>query len=141
MIWIMSCALIFIHCGRIDKDQATSTGKDETNTLAEGKPKGFLRNVDVSFAKGLIMQNKDLIIIDVRTPEENAEGGIPNSRVIDVQSDDFEQKLTELDKEATYLVYCRSGRRSSRAVKIMEELGFQKLYMMEGGFLDWEDSE
>ena len=63
-------------------------------------------------------------VIDVRTASEFAEGHVQGARNIDIQNGDFENALETLDKEATYNVYCRSGRRSAVAVEMMRNAGF-----------------
>lgn len=77
-------------------------------------------------------------LLDVRTPEEYAEGHIAGAINIDVKSDDFRQRAEkELKKDETVLVYCRSGRRSMHAAEILTELGY-KVINLEGGIIDWE---
>jgi rhodanese-related sulfurtransferase len=76
--------------------------------------------------------------IDVRTPEEYSDGHIDNAINIDFNSADFKETINKLDKNAAYLVYCRSGVRSAAASAIMAELGFTDLYNMTGGFLAWQ---
>lgn len=79
-------------------------------------------------------------LLDVRTPEEYAEGHIAGAVNIDVQSDDFQQLAEkELSKDATILVYCRSGRRSLHAAEILTRLGY-RVVNLKGGILDWQDS-
>lgn len=100
-----------------------------------------LKKITTQEAYALIQENKgneNFVILDVRTPEEIANGAIENSIKIDYYSDTFREEINELDKENTYLVYCRSGGRSGEATKLMEELGFQKVYDMSGGFSQWE---
>lgn len=63
-------------------------------------------------------------VIDVRTSEEFAEGHVKGARNLDIQNGDFEAALKDLDKEANYSVYCRSGNRSAAAVEIMRNEGF-----------------
>ena len=63
-------------------------------------------------------------VIDVRTAGEFAEGHVKGARNLDVQNGDFENALAELDKEASYSVYCRSGSRSAAAVEMMRNAGF-----------------
>ena len=65
------------------------------------------------------------VVIDVRTPMEYAAGHVEGALNLDVESGLFESSLESLDKEATYLVYCRSGRRSAIAAEIMREKGFE----------------
>lgn len=63
-------------------------------------------------------------LIDVRSAEEFAEGAITGARNINLENGDFEKALPTLDKEASYSVYCRSGRRSAIAVEMMKQAGF-----------------
>ena len=67
----------------------------------------------------------DAVVIDVRTPQEFAEGHLRGATNIDVQSGSFEQEVSELETGGSYVVYCRSGNRSARAVELMTNLGFQ----------------
>jgi phage shock protein E len=67
--------------------------------------------------------NSTATIIDVRTPTEFADGRVEGAVNLDVQSADFESSLASLDKNAEYIVYCRSGNRSAIAVQIMAEAG------------------
>jgi rhodanese-related sulfurtransferase len=78
-----------------------------------------------------------VVILDVRTPGEFAEGYIEGARMIDFQGGSFETEIEALDKNATYAVYCRSGNRSGQAVKIMQDAGFLNLFNLEGGVIDW----
>ena len=80
----------------------------------------------------------NVVVLDVRTPAEFAEGHLANAINIDFQSGNFESEISTLDKNATYAVYCRSGNRSGQAVKVMADLGFTDLYDMDGGVIDWE---
>ncbi|MEX0595620.1 MAG: rhodanese-like domain-containing protein [Candidatus Paceibacterota bacterium] len=79
-------------------------------------------------------------VIDVRTAGEIASGYISEADYFfDVNSGDFADKVAALDKNVTYLVYCRSGIRSSSAIKIMTEKGFTKLYDLSGGISSWQE--
>lgn len=75
-----------------------------------------------------------MVILDVRTPEETAEGMIEGAEQLDYNADNFEAEIEKLDKEKTYLVYCRSGNRSGKACALMAEKGFKNLYNMKGGY-------
>lgn len=70
-------------------------------------------------------------VIDVRTPAEYDSGHLDGALNIDVQSADFEALVSELPKDDTYVVYCRSGNRSATAAQIMEGLGFTDI--VDGG--------
>src|SRR5205085_10366832 len=87
----------------------------------------------------MIIEKKQGIILDVRTPEEFAEGHIPGAINIDYNDDHFENGLDSLKKEETYYVYCRSGKRSAAAVDIMDKKGFKKIYHYHGGILEWKE--
>lgn len=78
-------------------------------------------------------------LLDVRTPQEYAEGHIDGALNIDVRYDDF-QKMAEKDlsKDSTILVYCRSGRRSMDAAKILTKLGY-KVVNLKGGIIEWKE--
>lgn len=77
-------------------------------------------------------------LLDVRTPQEYAEGHIDGALNINVQSDDFRQRAEkELSKDSTILVYCRSGRRSMEAAEILTKLGY-KVVNLKGGIIEWE---
>jgi rhodanese-related sulfurtransferase len=86
----------------------------------------------------LSLSSKWVHIIDVRTPQEYAEGHLAGAENIDFNSADFKEKVAKLDKNIPYIVYCRSGSRSAAASKIMAELGFSEIYNMTGGFTDWQ---
>ena len=81
-----------------------------------------------------------VVTLDVRTPAEFAEGYIEGARLIDFQSGNFENEIASLDKNATYAVYCRSGNRSSQAVKVMQDAGFTNVFNMNGGVIDWANA-
>jgi rhodanese-related sulfurtransferase len=81
-----------------------------------------------------------VVILDVRTPAEFAEGYIEGARLIDFQSGNFENEIATLDKNATYAVYCRSGNRSGQAVKVMQDAGFTNVFNMNGGVIDWANA-
>lgn len=72
-------------------------------------------------------------VIDVRTPEETAQGMVAGALNIDLQSGDFRDRVAELDRDGRYLLYCRSGNRSAQAAAIMSELGFADV-VDAGGF-------
>lgn len=66
-------------------------------------------------------------VIDVRTPAEYAEGHLEGALNIDVQGMDFATEVQKLDVAGNYVVYCRSGNRSTAAIEQMKALGFTNL--------------
>lgn len=84
-----------------------------------------------------MMNEKNTIVLDVRTKEEVSEGKIPNAVNIDFYSNTFEQEVSKLDKSKTILVYCRSGRRSANAAEILTKKGY-KVINLDGGISNWQ---
>ena len=79
----------------------------------------------------------DVVTLDVRTPGEFMEGHIAGAINIDVEGATFDSEIANLDKNKSYAVYCRSGRRSLIAVDKMAATGFEKLSNLENGINDW----
>ena len=77
-----------------------------------------------------------VVVLDVRTAGEFAEGHIPNAINIDVEAATFDSEIANLDKNATYAVYCHSGRRSGIAVGKMADAGFTHLFNLKSGIAD-----
>ncbi|MBR9847494.1 MAG: rhodanese-like domain-containing protein [Algicola sp.] len=79
------------------------------------------------------------VVLDVRTPEEVAQGIIPNAKHIDIfKGQGFIDEVEQLDKTKTYFVYCKAGGRSGQACAVMNQLGFNKTYNLLGGFSEWQ---
>ncbi|TMM56055.1 rhodanese-like domain-containing protein [Maribacter algarum] len=86
-----------------------------------------------------LAKDENSFILDVRTEDEVAEGHIPNMNNIDIHlGQGFLDELEKLDKSKNYYVYCRSGGRSGQACAIMNSVGFENAYNLEGGFMNWE---
>ncbi|MFC1908009.1 rhodanese-like domain-containing protein [Chloroflexota bacterium] len=99
------------------------------------------KNIAPQEAFTLIQENQnnpDFVILDVRTPEEFADGHIANSINVDFYSETFRDDINKLDKDKTYLIYCRSGNRSGKALNIMVGLGFMEAYNISGGIIEWK---
>lgn len=83
---------------------------------------------------------KNTLVIDVRTPEEVAEGHLPGSVNINFLGENFAQEIDVLNKKTTYLVYCKTGIKSRKAADLMQKAGFKHVYMLEGGFTAWKEA-
>lgn len=77
-------------------------------------------------------------LVDVRTPKEFEEGHLEGAVNIDYLDDEaFNTGIKSLDKNKPVLLYCRSGRRSAEAGRILLEQGFKEVYDLQGGYLEW----
>ncbi|MBK6264158.1 rhodanese-like domain-containing protein [Marivirga sp. S37H4] len=86
--------------------------------------------------------NKDTVLLDVRTAKEYNFSSIENSLNIDLlETDSFIRSINQLDKSRHYLVICRSGSRSLAAIEKMKEMGFKNLSNVIGGMMAWEEKE
>lgn len=94
-------------------------------------------SIDSKEAYRLIKADANIVILDVRTAKEFADGHVAGAVNIDVNQTDFAQKIDELDRSKTYIVYCRLGIRSRKAVGIMSAKGFKNLYNVSDGFAGW----
>ena len=82
---------------------------------------------------------RDAVLIDVRTPEEIAGGKIDGALEIDYRGNDFRQQLTELEPGKEYLVYCASGGRSAKTCEMLDDMGFERVYNLRGGYAAWSE--
>ena len=123
LIVVSAC---FIACGRRNRTP---------DTVFNVGPEEFSRRVsDMARSDG------DIILLDVRTQAEYNEAHIAGSVLIPYPSRDFEARVEGLDPGKTYLLYCRSGNRSSSAAGVLSKLGYEKLYNLKGGINAWRAS-
>lgn len=87
------------------------------------------------FAK--LVEASGTTVLDVRTPEEYAQGHLPDAKNLNVQDPTIADQLEKLDKSGTYAVYCRTGNRSKAAQDLMLSLGFTKVSNLTGGITAW----
>ncbi len=122
------------------EENAQTEQQTQEQTAPQQQPAAKMQNVDVAGFKKL-MNNPDVVILDVRTPREVAQGAIEGAVNINLYEPDFDQKIEKLDKSKTYLVYCRSGHRSVTASNKMLSKGFTKVYNLLGGYNAWSAAQ
>ena len=88
-----------------------------------------------SFASQL---SPEIVLIDVRTHEEFLAGHIEGAINIDVTAADFASIINQFPKKGPVYLYCRSGKRSTRAANQMKTMNFKKIVELEGGYLAWK---
>jgi rhodanese-related sulfurtransferase len=100
-----------------------------------------IRAVSAKEAAALIDKHNgdnEFAILDIRTPGEFQSGHLAKSVPIDFYSPTFADQLNRLDKTKTYLVYCRTGNRSTKSLELFKKLKFQKVYHMASGISAWK---
>jgi phage shock protein E len=129
---VLVAAAFFTSC---NSDSTTSVEHENgTVTQTEISEAPAVTTIGSQEAKDLLAQNPDVVVLDVRTPEEYASGHLKNAQLINFNAPDFNEQLKSLDKDKTYLVHCASGNRSGKATKTMEQMGFKQVYDATEGF-------
>jgi rhodanese-related sulfurtransferase len=130
----------FTACSGQSAEKSNSTpGTTETAPAEQPAPAapGEMK-IDVSELVELMQEEPNLQLLDVRTPEEVAQGFIKGAKVINIRDADFATKAADiLDKTKPLAVYCAAGSRSSSAIPKLKEQGFTMLYNLEGGIQAW----
>ncbi|HRJ14394.1 MAG TPA: rhodanese-like domain-containing protein [Saprospiraceae bacterium] len=129
---VLTAFLFFTFAQSCESQAQSSKGGGATAAA----PASAYQNVDVATFKKL-MSGSNVVVLDVRTPGEIAQGKIAGAMELNFNSPDFAQQTAKLDKSKTYLIYCRSGNRSGQACGIMQQQGFGKLYNLQGGMIAW----
>jgi len=136
--------LLLVLTGALVIGVVLTGGCTSSQTITQETPAQIIEDITPQEAFTLIQENQnkpDFIILDVRTPEEFADGHIENAANIDFHSETFRDELDNLDKNKTYLIYCRSGSRSGKALNIIAELNFEEVYNVSGGISTWNAEE
>ncbi len=115
---------------------ACNAPSTNNNTNTSLPPDTIIKIIDNAQAQKLIQQ-KNCFIIDVRTPQEYAQGHLPNAVNIDINGNNFSESISKLDKNKPYIVYCAAGVRSTNASNQMKDKGFTNIYNLKSGFNNW----
>jgi rhodanese-related sulfurtransferase len=83
------------------------------------------------------LNQSEVLLVDVRTPEEFAQRHLRGAVNIDIYAADFMSRMQALDTTQTLLLYCQSGNRSRKAINMLEHKGFKAVYDLEGGISEW----
>ena len=154
---VVAAGVLLAACG--DGDDSTS-GSATPATEAEGsasdsasgaEESGSASEVTVDAPAGVTLASPteaaafidggpdDQVILDVRTPEEFAEGHIAGAINVDIYEPTFADEIDALDRGVPYVVYCRSGNRSAQATSLMDDLAFESVLEIDGGVVAWTD--
>ncbi len=91
-------------------------------------------------AQAQLEKDSDIVVLDIRTPEEFAAGHIPGAINIDYHAPDYAAKIKTLDTSKTYLMHCAGGGRSGRSLALFAEVGLDKLLHLEAGYRGWDEA-
>jgi len=86
-----------------------------------------------------LQEDPGFVLLDIRTPKEVEAGHLPGAIALDFRNADFEDKLDRLDRQAIYLIYCRTANRTGQAYDLMTRMGFAKVYDMQRGITLWKE--
>ncbi|AYQ36222.1 thioredoxin [Runella sp. SP2] len=123
---------ILSACGTQSNEQTS------TNSTSTANENGAISAAE---AHKRIKDNPKLTIVDVRTPEEYAQGHLENAHNIDWNSNSFENKIDGFERDKPILVYCLSGARSAAAAEKMRSFGFKNVLEMENGMMAWRAAQ
>ena len=114
-------SLSFVHPATLRADTAVNLTPEATmaRIMEEGDHPGF-------------------VLLDVRTPGEYGKGHIRGAKLLDYYHRDFLKRLKSLDRDKSYLLYCRTGNRSGRTLAVMAKLGFKQAAHLAGGIVAWQ---
>jgi rhodanese-related sulfurtransferase len=138
-ILISFVAFILIGCTSDTINSPKSSTNNDLNSASETTPTSsaaMITKITAEQAKEMIDSSTELIVLDVRTQEEYDETHIEGAILIPDYEIDTQAEVLITDKNATLLVYCRSGRRSALASQTLHELGYTSVYDF-GGIIDW----
>ncbi len=120
-------------CSGTDPGVSVSAGP-----TAEAAPQSGSTVAAEEFAAAL--KREGTTVLDVRTPQEYAEGHLEGAVNLDIEDPAFPQKASTLDPAGSYAIYCRSGNRSAVAVNFLTSQGFTGVYHLDGGIQAWSDA-
>jgi phage shock protein E len=141
LMWISICATLLggaLVFGVTSSQNviARAAAREKTPSPAALSPQ--LKNLNADQAEKALAENKEIVILDVRTPREFRGSRIAGAKNIDFNSRSFDKEIAALDKDKTYLVHCAVGGRSAKAVEKMKQMNFKSILHLDGGLKAWE---
>lgn len=142
-VGLATTTLVLVGCS--SSAPPVSAPPSSASTAAVGGPAADVEapsapvRVDAPTFAGIVA-SPGITVIDVRTPEEFAEGHIAGAVNYNVEGAEFTDQIAALDPTATYAVYCRSGNRSQPAVAAMAQAGIPAIYELEAGVVGWQEA-
>lgn len=117
-----------VSCGNSQEKKANTT---------EQSNRSIAKNISTTQFQKMLASDKEVFVLDVRTPAEVAAGAIEGSTPLDFYGVNFKQELNKLNKNKPLVVYCAVGGRSGQAMNMMKRMGFKEVYNLSGGIRAW----
>ncbi|WP_235295951.1 rhodanese-like domain-containing protein [Portibacter marinus] len=124
--------LLLFNCKSTDSNEASTPTLEKATVVS-------YENLDADHFAEAIAEG-DVVVIDVRTPEEIAGGKIDDAMELNYYDTTFADQLLTLDKDQEYYIYCKGGGRSAKTCRLMINNGFKNVHNLEGGYTSWKDS-
>lgn len=105
--------------------------------VAQGADPG-VKDIKAKEAVALLKERPEIIVVDVRTSAEYAQGHLEKARNLDFFGGGFDMDVAALPKDSAVLLYCRSGRRSAAAAEVFRQAGFKEVLDMTDGLEGWK---
>lgn len=101
------------------------------------------RAVGAAEAAALIQAGQgreDFVLLDLRTPAEFGDERLEGAVLVDFLAPGFRDEVARLDRSKTYLVYCRTGNRSGKALAVFDTLAFRDVIHLAAGIVGWKEA-
>ncbi|MBU4262385.1 MAG: rhodanese-like domain-containing protein [Proteobacteria bacterium] len=130
--------VLFIAGCSDDKMEVGQTSSAPEKPLFSQEPSSTFHSISVAEAKEMIEKRPDIVILDIRTPQELREGALENSTLVPFWAI-MQNKLT-LPKETPIMLVCAVGGRSFAAGQMLVKYGYQEVYNVSGGLVAWKEA-
>ena len=141
LLLIVSSVLVLSGCLGVDEPAAEGTGagaSDGSSQLPSALPgPGLISSQEGYDILVALSEDPGFILLDIRTAPEVESLHIPGAVNLDFYADEFSEQLAELDRDKTYLIYCRTANRTGQAYDLMSDLGFEHVWDLDGGISTW----
>ncbi len=125
-----------VFTGAISCKDSNASAATDTATVQE---KGTIKVLAPQAMHEVLKESPTAQLVDVRTDQEYKVSHLRDAQNICVTDSDFKEKVQGLDKNKPVYVYCKSGGRSGRAAKILQDMGFKEIYDLDGGITKWNN--
>lgn len=133
MRWIPLLLVVVVAMGG-----CTGATIGDGDTLGDPLPSyGLITPAQANTVIHELAGQEDFVLLDIRTPDEVAASHLLGAAQLDFYAPSFREDIAALDRDTTYLIYCRTGNRTGQALGMMQELGFERVYDLGGGISAW----